>query len=176
MFNIRKFLKRLVAGAVVISLFATAGCSEDENKKDSPPATKTTTTQHTNTTVPAPKIVKPVPKSSLYEYALHLNDENKIPPMTDEVIAEFEKHAKGVKLAPKDTKAGTPGKFVFNERVQQKGASFYSYRFSGKLPGHHASTFTENGKTYDEQHYYHIDMRVDGKTEKLTFVNVKNMM
>ena len=119
------------------------------------------------------QVEKPVPKSSLYKYAVHLNDVEKLPPMTDEVIKTFEKYAKEAKLAPQDPKTGTEGIFVFNTAPQKKGAQVYTYRFSGKRPGHHASKFkNEKGKEINEQHWTHIDMTADGKTEKLRNVRV----
>ena len=99
-----KITKGLLAGAVVVSLFATMGCGGGDKKKEDPkPATTTTQKQDKAPEVKQAK-VKPVPKSSMYRYALHLDDVNKLPPMTDEVIKEFEKQAKPIKIAEKDPK------------------------------------------------------------------------
>lgn len=111
--------------------------------------------------------VKPVPKSPMYIYALHLDDEKKLPPMTDEVIKEFEKQAKDVKFAPKDVAKGCKGIWVFNSS-RTPGAQIHTYRWTAEMPGHHNSTFTnDKGKTINEQHFCHIDMTVDAETNKI---------
>ena len=65
-----KLTKGLLAGAVVVSLFATLVCGGGDKKKEEPKPATTTTTQKQDK---APEVkqakVKPVPKSSLYRYA-----------------------------------------------------------------------------------------------------------
>ena len=151
-----KITKGLLAGAVVVSLFATMGCGGGDKKKEDPKPATTTTTQKQDK---APEVkqakVKPVPKSSMYRYALHLDDVNKLPPMTDEVIKEFEKQAKPIKIAEKDPKKHRAG------------------IWTAELDGHHDSEFTnDKGKKINEQHFAHIEMTTDGKTEKLRSVRV----
>ncbi len=169
-----KVTKGLLAGAVVVSLFATMGCGGSDKKKEEPkPATTTTTAKQEKAPEVKKEVVKPVPKSKLYKYALHLNDVEKLPPMTDEVIAEFEKQAKPIKIAPEDMKKGRHGIWVFNSSPQKKGAQVYTYRWTAELDGHHDSEFTnDKGKKINEQHFAHIDMTTDGKTEKLRSVRV----
>ena len=124
-----KITKGLLAGAVVVSLFATMGCGGGDKKKEDPkPATTTTQKQDKAPEVKQAK-VKPVPKSSMYRYALHLDDVNKLPPMTDEVIKEFEKQAKPIKIAEKDPKKHRAGIWTFNSAPQRKGAQVYTYRW-----------------------------------------------
>ena len=122
-----KITKGLLAGAVVVSLFATMGCGGGDKKKEEPKPATTTTTQKQDK---APEVkqakVKPVPKSSMYRYALHLDDVNKLPPMTDEVIKEFEKQAKPIKIAEKDPKKHRAGIWTFNSAPQRKGAQVYT--------------------------------------------------
>ena len=156
-----KITKGLLAGAVVVSLFATMGCGGGDKKKEEPKPATTTTTQKQDK---APEVkqtkVKPVPKSSMYRYALHLDDVNKLPPMTDEVIKEFEKQAKPIKIAEKDPK-------------KHRAGIVYTYRWTAELDGHHDSEFTnDKGKKINEQHFAHIEMTTDGKTEKLRSVRV----
>lgn len=171
-----KALKGLLAGTMAAALLVTVGCGGGDKKKDPAPSTtkQTTTTQKQDKAPEVKKAkVKPVPKSSLYRYAVHLDDVEKLPPMTDEVIKTFEKYAKEAKLAPQDAKTGTEGIFVFNSSPVSKGAQVYTYRWSGKRPGHHASKFkNDKGKEINEQHWTHIDMTADAKTQKLRSVRV----
>ena len=170
-----KVLKGLLAGTMAAALLVTVGCGGDDKKKDPAPSTKQTTTAQKQDKAPEVKKakVKPVPKSSLYRYGVHLDDEEKVPPMTDEIIKTFEKYAKEAKLAPQDAKTGTEGIFVFNSSPVSKGAQIYTYRWSGKRPGHHASKFkNDKGKEINEQHWTHIDMTADAKTKKLRSVRV----
>ena len=170
-----KVWKGLLAGTMAAALLVTAGCGGDDKKKDPAPGNKQTTTTQKQDKAPEVKKAKakPVPKSSLYKYALHLDDVEKLPPMTDEVIKTVEKYAKEAKLAPQDAKTGTEGIFVFNSSPQSKGAQVYTYRWSGKRPGHHASKFkNDKGKEINEQHWTHIDMTADAKTQKLRSVRV----
>ena len=171
-----KALKGLLAGMMAAALLVTVGCGGGDKKKDPAPAPstkQTTTTQKQDKAPEVKKKVKPVPKSTLYKYALHLDDVEKLPPMTDEIIKTFEKYAKEAKLAPQDAKTGTEGIFVFNSSPVSKGAQVYTYRWSGKRPGHHASKFkNEKGKEINEQHWTHIDMTADAKTQKLRSVRV----
>ncbi|MBR4908901.1 MAG: hypothetical protein IKZ43_07825 [Acidaminococcaceae bacterium] len=171
-----KALKGLLAGMMAAALLVTVGCGGGDKKKDPAPAPstkQTTTTQKQDKAPEVKKKVKPVPKSTLYKYALHLDDVEKLPPMTDEVIKTFEKYAKEAKLAPQDAKTGTEGIFVFNSSPVSKGAQVYTYRWSGKRPGHHASKFkNDKGKEINEQHWTHIDMTADAKTQKLRSVRV----
>ena len=169
-----KITKGLLAGAVVVSLFATMGCGGGDKKKEDPkPATTTTTQKQDKAPEAKPAKVKPVPKSSMYRYALHLDDVNKLPPMTDEVIKEFEKQAKPIKIAEKDPKKHRAGIWTFNSAPQRKGAQVYTYRWTAELDGHHDSQFeNDKGKKINEQHFAHIDMTTDGKTEKLRSVRV----
>ncbi len=169
-----KITKGLLAGAVVVSLFATMGCGGGDKKKEDPKPATTTTTQKQDK---APEVkqakVKPVPKSSMYRYALHLDDVNKLPPMTDEVVKEFEKQAKPIKIAEKDPKKHRAGIWTFNSAPQRKGAQVYTYRWTAELDGHHDSQFeNDKGKKINEQHFAHIEMTTDGKTEKLRSVRV----
>ena len=169
-----KVTKGLLAGAMIVSLLATVGCGGDDKKKEAPKPATTTTTQKQDK---APDVkqakVRPVPKSNLYRYAVHLDDVNKLPPMTDEVIAEFEKQAKPIKIAEKDPKKGRNGIWTFNSSPQKKGAQVYTYRWTAELDGHHDSQFeNDKGKKINEQHFAHIDMTTDGKTEKLRSVRV----
>ena len=169
-----KVTKGLLAGAMIVSLLATVGCGGDDKKKEAPKPATTTTTQKQDK---APEVkqakVRPVPKSNLYRYAVHLDDVNKLPPMTDEVIAEFEKQAKPIKIAEKDPKKGRNGIWTFNSSPQRKGAQVYTYRWTAELDGHHDSQFeNDKGKKINEQHFAHIDMTTDGKTEKLRSVRV----
>ena len=102
-----------------------------------------------------------------------LDDVNKLPPMTDEVIKEFEKQAKPIKIAEKDPKKHRGGIWTFNTAPQRKGAQVYTYRWTAELDGHHDSQFeNDKGKKINEQHFAHIDMTTDGKTEKLRSVRV----
>ena len=170
-----KALKGLLAGTMAAALLVTVGCGGGDKKKDPAPSTNQTTTTQKQDKAPEVKKakVKPVPKSSLYRYAVHLDDVEKLPPMTDEVIKTFEKYAKEAKLAPQDAKTGTEGIFVFNSSPVSKGAQVYTYRWSGKRPGHHASKFkNDKGKEINEQHWTHIDMTADAKTQKLRSVRV----
>ena len=170
-----KVLKGLLAGTMAAALLVTVGCGGGDKKKDPAPSApkQTTTTQKQDKAPEVKKKVKPVPKSTLYKYALHLDDVEKLPPMTDEVIKTFEKYAKEAKLAPQDAKTGTEGIFVFNSSPVSKGAQVYTYRWSGKRPGHHASKFkNDKGKEINEQHWTHIDMTADAKTQKLRSVRV----
>ena len=169
-----KVTKGLLAGAMIVSLLATVGCGGDDKKKEAPKPATTTTTQKQDK---APEVkqakVRPVPKSNLYRYAVHLDDVNKLPPMTDEVIAEFEKQAKPIKIAEKDPKKGRNGIWTFISSPQKKGAQVYTYRWTAELDGHHDSQFeNDKGKKINEQHFAHIDMTTDGKTEKLRSVRV----
>ena len=169
-----KVTKGLLAGAMIVSLLATVGCGGDDKKKEAPKPATTTTTQKQDK---APEVkqakVRPVPKSKLYRYAVHLDDVNKLPPMTDEVIAEFEKQAKPIKIAEKDPKKGRNGIWTFNSSPQKKGAQVYTYRWTAELDGHHDSQFeNDKGKKINEQHFAHIEMTTDGKTEKLRSVRV----
>ena len=169
-----KVTKGLLAGAMIVSLLATVGCGGDDKKKEAPKPATTTTTQKQDK---APEVkqakVRPVPKSNLYRYAVHLDDVNKLPPMTDEVIAEFEKQAKPIKIAEKYHKKGRNGIWTFNSSPQKKGAQVYTYRWTAELDGHHDSQFeNDKGKKINEQHFAHIDMTTDGKTEKLRSVRV----
>ena len=168
-----KVTKGLFAGAIIVSLLTTVGCGGDDKKKEAPkPSTTTTQKQDKAPEVKQAK-VKPVPKSNLYRYALHLDDVNKLPPMTDEVIKEFEKQAKPIKIAEKDPKKGRNGIWTFNTAPQKKGAQVYTYRWTAELDGHHDSQFeNDKGKKINEQHFAHIDMTTDGKTEKLRSVSV----
>ena len=79
-----KITKGLLAGAVVVSLFATMGCGGGDKKKEDPKPAPTTTQKQDKAPEVKQTKVKPVPKSSMYRYALHLDDVNKLPPMTDE--------------------------------------------------------------------------------------------
>ena len=168
-----KITKGLLAGAMIVSLLATLGCGGDKKKEDPKPATTTTTQKQDKTPEVKQAKVKPVPKSSLYRYALHLDDVNKLPPMTDEVIKEFEKQAKPIKIAEKDPKKHRAGIWTFNSAPQRKGAQVYTYRWTAELDGHHDSEFTnDKGKKINEQHFAHIEMTTDGKTEKLRSVRV----
>lgn len=170
-----KALKGLLAGTMAAALLVTVGCGGGDKKKDPAPSTNQTTTTQKQDKAPEVKKakVKPVPKSSLYRYAVHLDDVEKLPPMTDEVIKTFEKYAKEAKLAPQDAKTGTEGIFVFNSSPVSTGAQIYTYRWSGKRPGHHASKFkNDKGKEINEQHWTHIDMTADAKTQKLRSVRV----
>ena len=168
----KKFLAFLMAFAVIGSVLA--GCGGGDKKKEAPKPATTTTTQKQDK---APEVkqtkVKPVPKSSMYRYALHLDDVNKLPPMTDEVIKEFEKQAKPIKIAEKDPKKHRAGIWTFNSAPQRKGAQVYTYRWTAELDGHHDSQFeNDKGKKINEQHFAHIEMTTDGKTEKLRSVRV----
>ena len=169
-----KVTKGLLTGAMIVSLLATVGCGGDDKKKEAPkPATNTTTQKQDKAPEVKQAKVRPVPKSNLYRYAVHLDDVNKLPPMTDEVIAEFEKQAKPIKIAEKDPKKGRNGIWTFNSSPQKKGAQVYTYRWTAELDGHHDSQFeNDKGKKINEQHFAHIDMTTDGKTEKLRSVRV----
>lgn len=164
----KKAMKGLMAGSLIVALLATMGCGGDDKKKAPAPTPQKQTEQ------PVKKeVVRPVPKSKLYRYALHLNDVEKLPPMTDEIIAEFEKHAKTIQIAPEDKKKGRNGIWTFNSSPQKKGAQVYTYRWTAELAGHHDSEFTnDKGKKINEQHFAHIEMTADGKTEKLRSVSV----
>ncbi len=172
-----KMAKAFLTGAVVVSLLATLGCGGDDKKKE--PA-KNTTKQTTTTTTKqdkAPEVkkqaVRPVPKSKLYRYGVHLKDEAQLPPMTDEVIAEFEKQAKKVQIAPEDKKKNRNGIWVFKSSPQGPGRQVYTYRWTAELDGHHDSVFeNDKGKKVSEQHFAHIDMTLSGKTQKLTSVRL----
>ncbi len=167
-----RVFQKLLAGAAVAALLFTAGCG-DKKTDTADRGTKPAVTEQKEAKQEAVKkeAVRPVPKSPLYEYALFLDDVDKVPPMTDEILGEFKRQAQGVPLAPKDEKLGTEGKFVFNSAVA-KGADIYTYQFVGKLPGHHARSFIVDGKTVEEQHSYHITMTADAKTRKMDSVRV----
>ena len=170
-----KALKGLLAGTMAAALLVTVGCGGGDKKKDPAPSTNQTTTTQKQDKAPEVKQtkVKPVPKSSMYRYALHLDDVNKLPPMTDEVIKEFEKQAKPIKIAEKDPKKHRAGIWTFNSAPQRKGAQVYTYRWTAELDGHHDSQFeNDKGKKINEQHFAHIEMTTDGKTEKLRSVRV----
>jgi glucose/arabinose dehydrogenase len=171
----KKAMKGLMAGSLIVALLATMGCGGDDKKKAPAPKneTKQTATKQDKAPEVKKEVVRPVPKSKLYRYALHLNDVEKLPPMTDEIIAEFEKHAKTIKNAPEDKKKGRNGIWTFNSSPQKKGAQVYTYRWTAELDGHHDSEFTnDKGKKINEQHFAHIEMSADGKTEKLRNVRV----
>ena len=74
---------------------------------------------------------------------MHLDDVNKLPPMTDEVIKEFEKQAKPIKIAEKDPKKHRAGIWTFNSAPQRKGAQVYTYRWTAELA---ASLLTTKAK------------------------------
>ena len=169
----KKAMKGLMAGSLIVALLATMGCGGDDKKKAPAPKneTKQTVTKQDKAPEVKKEVVRPVPKSKLYRYALHLNDVEKLPPMTDEIIAEFEKHAKTIKIAPEDKKKGRNGIWTFNSSPQKKGAQVYTYRWTAELDGHHDST-NDKGKKINEQHFAHIEMSADGKTEKLRNVRV----
>ena len=121
------------------------------------------------------KVVKPVAKSPLYEYAIHLDDEADLPPMTDEVIKAFEKCAKKVKIASKDPSKDCRGIWIFNSSPQSRDSSaqIWTYEFIAEMPGHHATTFENSkGKKTNEQHIAHIEMTADKKTDKLRNVRL----
>ena len=149
-----KISTRVLAALMALGVCAfAAGCGDDKKPAEKPAAKPAATAK------PAPAAkVKPVPKSPLYRYAVHLDDESKVMPMTPEVIAEFEKQAKKFQLPPADKKAGIEGIWIFASNMT-KGAQFNWYRWSAKLDKHHASKWEENGKKVDEQHYAHIDIR-----------------
>ena len=171
----KKAMKGLMAGSLIVALLATMGCGGDDKKKAPAPKneTKQTATKQDKAPEVKKEVVRPVPKSKLYKYATYLNDVEKLPPMTDEVIAEFEKHAKTIQIAPEDKKKWRNGIWVFNAPVQKKGAQVYTYHWTAELDGHHDSEFTnDKGKKINEQHFAHIDMTADGKTEKLRSVRV----
>ncbi|GEM_PF-2877919 len=171
----KKAMKGLMAGSLIVALLATMGCGGDDKKKAPAPnnETKQTATKQDKAPEVKKEVVRPVPKSKLYRYALHLNDVEKLPPMTDEIIAEFEKHAKTIQIAPEDKKKGRNGIWTFNSSPQKKGAQVYTYRWTAELAGHHDSEFTnDKGKKINEQHFAHIEMTADGKTEKLRSVRV----
>ena len=168
-----KVTKGLLAGAMVVSLLAAMGCGGDDKKKEAPKPAATATAKQEKAPEVKQQKVRPVPKSKMYKYAVHLDDVNKLPPMTDSVIAEFEKHARTIKIAPEDMKKNRHGIWVFNSSPQKKGAQVYTYRFTAELDGHHDSQFeNDKGKKINEQHFAHIDMTADGKTEKLRSVRV----
>lgn len=161
-----KFAKLLVVSGMVAAMAFVAGCG-DEKKPEPAKKPATTTAQK-----PAPKAkVKPVPKSPLYRYAVHLDDESAVMPMTPEIIAEFEKQAKKFQLPPADKKAGIEGIWVFGSNMS-KGAQINWYRWSAKMDKHHATKWEENGKKVDEQHYVHIDITTTAKDNKITAVKV----
>lgn len=160
-----KLGKFLVLGGMVATLAFAAGCGDDKKPAANPAPAKPAATAK-----PAAK-VKPVPKSPLYRYAVHLDDESKVMPMTPEIIAEFEKQAKKIQLPPADKKAGIEGIWIFASNMT-KGAQVNWYRWSAKLDKHHASKWEENGKKVDEQHYAHIDIRTNAKDNKITFVKL----
>ena len=172
----KKAMKGLMVGSLIAALLVTMGCGGDDKKKAPAPKNETKqTTAAKKDKAPEVKkeVVRPVPKSKLYKYAVHLNDVEKLPPMTDEIIAEFEKQAKTIQIAPEDMKKGRHGIWIFNSSPQKKGAQVYTYRWTAELDGHHDSEFTnDKGKKINEQHFAHIDMTADGKTEKLRNVSV----
>ena len=158
----------------VLASFAVFGCSGGDKKPVEKPATKTEAPVEKKEEDKKPVAkVKPVPKSPLYKYALHLDDEKKLPPMTDEVIKNFEEQAKKIKVAPEDMKKGRHGIWVFNSSPVSAGAQVYTYRWTAELDGHHDSEFTnDKGKKINEQHYAHIDMTVMAKDNKLKKVRL----
>ena len=177
----KSFRNTLLVLGILASL-AALGCGGDEKKPADKPAEKPK--QEVNIGKNAGKEdkkdnvveikVKPVPKSPLYVYALHLDDEKKIPPMTDEVIKEFEAQAKDVKFAEKNPAKGCKGIWTFNS-ARTPGAQIHTYRWTAEMPGHHDSTFeNDKGKKINEQHFCHIDMTVDAKTNKL--LNVRKVI
>ncbi|MBR1590937.1 MAG: hypothetical protein IJ657_07695 [Acidaminococcaceae bacterium] len=173
-------LNKKKALALALAIFATVNftaCGGDDKKAPVPAPQKKTEPAKPANQAKAPEVkkqvVRPVPKSKLYKYAVHLNDVEKLPPMTDEIIAEFEKQAKTIQIAPEDMKKGRHGIWVFNSSPQKKGAQVYTYRWTAELDGHHDSDFTnDKGKKINEQHFAHIEMTADGKTEKLRNVRV----
>ena len=99
-------MKTLALVLGILASFAVLGCGGGDKKPAEKPATKTEAPVEKKEEAKPVAKVKPTPKSPLYKYALHVDDEKKVPPMTDEIIAEFEKHAKPIKIAAKDDKKG----------------------------------------------------------------------
>ena len=168
----KKFVKIVAVVVGVLAVLAMAGCGgDDKKKKEEPPKPPVATTEKKE----EPKVekkVKPVAKSPLYQYALHVDDEKKVPPMTPEIIAEFEKQAKPIKIAPKDAGKGRHGIWVFSS-TKTPGAQVNTYRWTAELDGHHDTQFkNDKGKLINEQHYCHIDMTTNAKDNKLRTVKV----
>ena len=181
----KSFFSVALSLAIASSLFIS-GCTDSKENNPEPKNDVSATNEQaeetdiTEVTETEPveeekQAVKPVAKSPLYEYAVHLDDEAELPPMTDEVIKAFEKCAKQVKIAPKDMSKGCHGVWVFNSSPQSRDSSaqIWLYHFVAEMPGHHATSFDNSkGKKTDEQHYAHIEMTADKKTDKLRNVRL----
>lgn len=157
----------------IVACVASLGCgAKQENKPAGKPEVKTEEPAKKAEAPKEAKKVKPVAKSPMYQYAVHLDDESKIPPMTPEIVAEFEKQAKKVKIADKDMAKGRHGIWVFNSN-KTPGAQVNTYRWTAELDGHHDSQFeNEKGKKINEQHFCHIDMATSAKDNKIKSVKV----
>ena len=168
----KKIIKIAVVVASVLAVLALTGCGgDDKKKKEEPPKPPTVTTEKKEEPKAEAK-VKPVPKSPLYQYAVHVDDEKKVPPMTPEIIAEFEKQAKPVKIAAKDMKKGRHGTWVFSS-TKTPDAQINTYRWTAELDGHHDSQFENSkGKKINEQHFCHIDIATNAKDNKIRTVKV----
>lgn len=168
----KKIRNGLLLLGVVASLVALGCGGGDKKPTPEKPATKTEEPAKKAEAPQEVKKVKPVPKSPLYKYALHLDDEKKIPPMTDEIVAEFEKQAKPIKIAQKDDKKGRKGCWTFNSN-KVNGAQVNTYRWTAELDGHHDSTFeNDKGKKINEQHFCHIDITTNAADNKIKSVRV----
>ena len=157
----------------ILASISVLGCSSSGDKKPAEkPVTKTEAPVEKKEEAKPVAKVKPVPKSPMYKYALHLDDEKKIPPMTKEIVAEFEKQAKPIKIAPEDKKKGRHGIWIFSSS-KNVGAQVNTYRWTAELDGHHDSEFVnDKGKKINEQHYCHIDITTDAKDNKIKSVKV----
>ncbi|MBQ7528803.1 hypothetical protein IJT10_02720 [bacterium] len=185
----KNFFNVALALSIASSLFIS-GCTENKDKTPETQTAVETQTEQVKEEVKTEaneteaveeekevvkEVVKPVAKSSLYKYALHLDDEAKLPPMTDEVIKKFEECAKKVKIAPEDMSKDCHGIWIFNSPPQSRDSSgqIWMYNFVAEMPGHHATSFENSkGKKTNEQHYAHIEMTADKKTDKLRSVRV----
>ena len=165
-------MKTLALVLGILASFAVLGCGGGDKKPAEKPATKTEAPVEKKEEAKPVAKVKPTPKSPLYKYALHVDDEKKVPPMTDEIIAEFEKHAKSIKIAAKDDKKGRHGIWTFSS-TKTPGAQVNTYRWTAELDGHHDSVFTnDKGKKINEQHYCHIDIATNAADNKIKSVRV----
>ena len=168
------FLKATSCALLLAGSITMLGCGSD-NK----PAANSSSKPQVKQEQPkdqAPK-KKPVPTSKLYRFGVHIDDEKKIPQITPEVTAEFEKAAANFELPEKDPKHSIEGIWVYKSSPLSKGAQIFSHWWTLNLAGHHATKFeyTDNkGKTrkVDEQHIAHIQITVDVKTNKMKSVQV----
>lgn len=178
-----KILKLALATSISTMILITAGCGDDKKPEPAKPAQKPAATatkpdankskfanllKTANNPTPENKNPNaPKPLSPLYVYRPMVKGPEDIYPITPQVLAAFEKEAKKFKL-------GEGKKWVYSvnvsKRTDVKKPNPYGQVWIGVLPGHHAKTFTHQGKEYIEEHLAYISMRVNTDTEEIRVI------